>query len=319
MASNVFGRCIIYDEECPPYCNEIADVREDIIAALGFDEKPEITESTVADVEVPGLDSAPRGARLFSKIFGFGIRAILRFATGNLTAQLLTLYKKIKINEREHLALYINGTLKRLPVIDAYCLLVISMIAKTDAPWDKSCREARAHTLIESQKKLKQMATEAMALMTNIDDVEYPRYQQTCEHYPTLDDMWQIYDGIARFFKSMMAMIVHFERNDRLESEPQICARCRKPLFNDDSYDITIEVKKNQEFTRRFTNCTVCQVNFVGLTRVTSRQKRPRNDDDDGEPAPRATKKPKESMRTHLNRVRCRVESLRLLLEQFDH
>lgn len=318
MTSSVFARCVLYGEECPPYCNEIADVREDLVAALHREGMPEITESTSTEIEVPGREVAPKGARLFCKLFGFGIRAVLRFATGNMSSQLLRLHRKKRISERNHLTLSINGGLKRLPVVDAYCLLVISMIAKSEAPWDMGCREAKSRALMESQIKLKNMAESAMGLMTNIHDVQYPKYQQTCEDYPTLDDIWQIYDGIAQFFKTLMAMIIRFERNDRISSEPKACARCRRELVSKTSYDLTVKVNSEYEFDRRFTYCNICDVTFVGLTRVTCRQKRPVPDDDDGESQPRAAKKKKVSMATKLHWMRCRLESLRLLLDYYD-
>lgn len=316
MASGCFDRCIVGGEECPPYCKKMKNVDDSIITALGYEEIPQITDSTVAEVMVPGREVAPKGARMFSKIWGFGMRVALRFATGNLSSELLRLHKKARIEERQHLMLFINGTLKRLPVVDAYCLLTIALLAKTDAPWDTSCREARAPAMIASQKKLHQLALEAMNVITNVNEVEYPKYQQTCEDYPTLDDMWQIYDGIAYFFEGLMGLIVRFEANERLDSEPTTCARCRKMLTGDLSYDILVRINSNVEFGRRFTFCDTCRIKFVGLTRVTKRQKRPRDDSDEpGQSRPRVYKKQKNSAATRLSNLNYRIEVLRLLLE----
>lgn len=308
-----FNVARIGGERCPPHYMLLSGDRTlaQLSEALGFPELGEVEVVEFDEVEVP---RATRFSRRFSVVFGALLRMLLRYSTRNLSRQLLTKDVEMKLGAREAYAIEVNGARLRIPVSEAYCLIIIMEIFACEQAWDtdnRDCQSNPAYRII--QDRLIDAAREARSLMSSIETFRLPKRQSA--HSPDAGPimMWEIYAAIGSFFASMLGMLASIEPSELYESDAPACARCRNVFEDAQMYDVTINVEGGS-LTRRFARCKRCESKFVGLTRTTYRQKHKRQLENAAGPS-RPSKRKKPSSAEVLRLLKCRTEILDMLVE----
>jgi hypothetical protein len=308
-----FNASIVGNDVCPPHYKLLENMPEGLRKDLGLSEGLVVGMEPMEPVNVPLTNAT---SRVFGRAVTTVMRFLLRYATSNSSNKLLELHTRMKMDLRKEYTLQINDRLREVPVVEAYCILLIKIVLEEEEPWDTKSRVVKAQpAYVQVQSDLLDAAKKAWDSMPSVQLIKDVRQSHNNVHI-TPAVMWEFYAAIGIFVEAMLQMVESIEEIDLDDDHPDHCIRCRNEILPRKGVAVTI-ISESRRMVRCFAHCSVCAKGYCAFTRMTKRQKKRvrDSDDEDDEEAGESRKRQKGlTFADRLHRREMHLESLKMLL-----
>ena len=259
---------VVGDDALPTYVGILDDVSDPLWDMLGLGERPTLV---VRDRSVKFFNQNHDAIKKVTKVTAGLLRILFRYAPKTLSKALHNLHKKMNLFEEGKYILRINGVMVSLARVEAYLLLIISMIRSEKKPWDTAGRQAKRYKARNNAIQIRAMeiARRAYTRFSNMDGVE-DTYQHIVSNPLSPETTTELHEAMYVFITGLLNMVGEIKTHTI--SEMDKCPRCYTEREGK-LFIVNITNIDANNVTRHFAICKVCAESVCRVTRVCEARK----------------------------------------------